>query len=91
VVTTVEQVGLAVTPYHVYVPSFGEWGFVLAGKAAVPRPEHLPDGLRFLTVPMLPSLLDFPSDMARVEVEPNRLSTQALVRYYESEWRGINR
>ncbi len=91
VVTTVEQVGLAVTPYHVYVPSFGEWGFVLAGKAVVPRPEHLPDGLRFLTVPMLPSLFDFPSDMARVEVEPNRLSTQALVRYYESEWRGINR
>jgi spermidine synthase len=91
VVATIEQVGLTAAPYHVYVPSFGEWGFVLAGKAAVPRPDHLPDGLRFLTVPMLPSLFDFPSDMARVEVEANRLSTQALVRYYESEWRGINR
>jgi len=26
-----------------------------------------------------------------VPVEPNRLNTQALVRYYEQEWDGINR
>ena len=50
IVATVEQAGLAVAPYHVYVPSFGEWGFVLAGQ----RPGHaspttLPAGLRFLT------------------------------------------
>jgi predicted membrane-bound spermidine synthase len=29
--------------------------------------------------------------MARVPVEPNRLHTQALVRYYEREWGAINR
>jgi hypothetical protein len=29
--------------------------------------------------------------MARVPVEANRLHTQALVRYYESEWRAITR
>jgi predicted membrane-bound spermidine synthase len=29
--------------------------------------------------------------MARLDVEPNRLNTQALVRYYEEEWRVINR
>ena len=32
IVTTIEQSGLAAAPYHVYVPSFGEWGFVLAGR-----------------------------------------------------------
>jgi spermidine synthase len=29
--------------------------------------------------------------MARVPVEPNRLNTQVLVKYYEQEWDGINR
>jgi DNA-binding FadR family transcriptional regulator len=26
-----------------------------------------------------------------IEAEPNRLNTQALVRYYEREWREVNR
>ena len=34
VVTTLESVGLVTTPYHALVPSFGEWGFVLAGRRA---------------------------------------------------------
>ncbi|MGC4081299.1 MAG: hypothetical protein QM736_04080 [Vicinamibacterales bacterium] len=91
IVETIEQAGLAVAPYHVYVPSFGEWGFVLAGRSAPARPASLPHDLRFLTMETLPELFTFASDMARVPVEPNRLNTQALVRYYEREWSAINR
>jgi len=32
IVETLKQAGLKTYPYHVYVPSFGEWGFVLAGQ-----------------------------------------------------------
>ena len=32
---TVKSVGLATEPYHAYVPSFGEWGFILASKGAL--------------------------------------------------------
>ena len=91
IVATIEQAGLSVAPYHVYVPSFGEWGFVLAGRQPPPRPRQLPDGLRFLTLGTLDDIFAFPRDMARVPVEPNRLHTQALVRYYEREWNAINR
>jgi spermidine synthase len=93
IVETIEAVGLTASPYHVYVPSFGEWGFVLAGRDAppAPMPEHLPDGLRYLTTATIPPLFEFPLDMARVPVEPNQLNTQALVRYYEQEWDTINR
>jgi spermidine synthase len=91
IVETIEQIGLRTSPYHVYVPSFGEWGFVLASRDELSRTADLPDGLRFLTPNMVPQLFDFPADMVRVDVEPNRLTTQALVRYYESEWRGVNR
>ncbi len=31
VVATLEDTGLKATPYHALVPSFGEWGFILAG------------------------------------------------------------
>jgi len=91
IVTTIEQTGLAVMPYHVYVPSFGEWGFVLAGRTAPHRPSALPPDLRFLTLDTIREMVDFPRDMARVPAEANRLHTQALVRYYEREWRAITR
>jgi spermidine synthase len=91
IVSTIEQAGLTVAPYHVYVPSFGEWGFALAGRTTAPLPATLPAGLRFLTLATVREMFAFPRDMARVPVETNRLHTQALVRYYEREWAAINR
>jgi spermidine synthase len=85
VVTTIESVGLRAAPYHAHVPSFGEWGFVIASRRPWRPPQQLPEGLRFLT-PALPPLFDFPRDMARVPAEVNRLSNQALVTTYEREW-----
>jgi spermidine synthase len=91
IVRTVEDAGFQSTPYHVYVPSFGEWGFVLATRSPYRPPATLPDGLRFLTNQTLPALFEFPLDMRPVSVEVNRLHNQALVRYYENEWKAVNR
>ncbi len=89
IVATLQRAGLATRPYHLYVPSFGEWGFVLAGPAPWTAPAALPGGLRYLTAAEVPRLFDFPLDMQPVPAEPNRLNDQALVRYYEDEWRAI--
>ncbi len=99
---TMRQAGFEVHPYHAYVPSFGEWGFVLGRAGAndaapapsVPRgqfhlPQALPAGLRFLNPQTMAQMFDFPGDMAPVEVEANRLNDQVLVRYYEQEWSAI--
>ena len=86
VVATIESVGLKATPYHAHVPSFGEWGYVIAGRRPYRLPTGLPAGLRFLTLESLPLLFDFPRDMARVPAEVNRLSNQVLVTTYEREW-----
>ena len=51
----------------------------------------LPSGLRYLTVAEVPRLFEFSTDMQPVAVEPNRLNTQVLVRYYEEEWDRVNR
>ncbi len=86
VATTVESVGLATAPYHAHVPSFGEWGYVIASRRPMRWPQALPEGLRFLDARSLPQLFDFPRDMARVPAEVNRLSNQVLVTTYEREW-----
>ncbi len=86
VVRTIESVGLTATPYHAHVPSFGEWGFVIASRRPWRLPPALPPGLRFLTPEGLPALFEFPADMQRVPAEVNRLSNQVLVLTYEREW-----
>ncbi|MCS7025670.1 MAG: polyamine aminopropyltransferase [Bryobacteraceae bacterium] len=91
VAETMKQAGFQVYPYHAYVPSFGEWGFILAGKRPYSPPQDLPSGLRFLTPAMLPQLFEFPADMGPVPAAPNRLNDQTLVRYYEQEWSRIAR
>jgi spermidine synthase len=91
VVATLEAVGLSTTPYHAHVPSFGEWGFVLAHRRPVREALSFPPGLRFLTVEGWPAMRQFPPDMARLPAEPNRLSNQALVRTFEEEWGRVAR
>jgi spermidine synthase len=71
------------------VPSFGEWGFVLAGTAPYDPPAAVPPGLRFLAASNIRDLFRFPNDMLPVDAEPNRLNDQVLVRYYEREWRDV--
>lgn len=90
VATTLEAVGLQTTPFHAHVPSFGEWGFIIAGRRPFRLATEFPKGLRFLTAQGLPAMLDFPPDMARVNTEPNRLSNQILVRTFEAEWGALH-
>jgi spermidine synthase len=86
VATTLEAAGLTTRGYHVYVPSFGEWGFVLASNRPIGAPGPLPAGLRFLTPRADALAFFFPPDMARRRVPVNRLDNQSLVREFEAEW-----
>lgn len=86
VVRSVEAAGLHARPYHAFVPSFGEWGFVLASTEEVAAPTHAPPGLRWLDDASMANLFAIAPDMAPLPVETNRLNNQMLVRYYEEEW-----
>jgi spermidine synthase len=87
VVATVESAGFVATPYHAFVPSFGEWGFIIAGRGEFRPPQGYSVETKFLTADITPALFQFPKDMSRVEAEPNRLNNQILVRYFEQEWK----
>ena len=88
---TIRAAGFHTRPYHAWVPSFGEWGYVLAAADDSPLAKHaLPEGLRFLSDTTLETLFVFPPDMDEVPAEVNKLNNQVLVRYYEDEWRRWN-
>jgi spermidine synthase len=87
IVATIEAAGLKATPYHALVPSFGEWGYVIAGREPYVPPARYEHDLRFLAPDVHPALFAFPKDMSRVRAEVNRLNNQVLVQYYESEWK----
>lgn len=83
---TLRACGLTTEPYHANVPSFGEWGFILASPRPLGDEWRLPGGLHFVDSANVAELSHFPPDMGRVATEVNRLNNQALVRYFESEW-----
>ncbi|MCG7656771.1 polyamine aminopropyltransferase [Wielerella bovis] len=92
VVATLEAAGLHTAPYHAYVPSFGEWGFVLASADNHFRlPEKVDVPATFLNTTTLRQMFDFPPDMARRNVEPNYLNNQKLVAYFEQDWADVMR
>jgi spermidine synthase len=87
VIRTMEAAGFHVQPYHATVPSFGVWGFAVAKLAPFEAPASVIPGLRFLDAHALKAMFLFSEDISTVPVEINRLDNQALVRYYEAEWR----
>ena len=92
VVATLEAAGFATAPYHAYVPSFGEWGFVLAAReGSLKAPERFDVPTRYLTSAEAAAMFRFPPDMARRPVKANYLNNQALVAYFAEDWARFSR
>ncbi len=84
--------GYQTYPYHTYVPSFGEWGFILAGgEAPFTPPAHYRLPMRYLNAEVTHEMFTFPPDMQRIPVEANHLNSQALVRYFDEDWHRVIR
>jgi spermidine synthase len=83
---TLEAAGFRTTPYHAYVPSFGEWGYVIATRKPYTPPKKYPDGLRYVSYETSREMFHFPADMSKVATKIQRLDDQALVRYFDQEW-----
>jgi spermidine synthase len=81
-VSTIETAGYAVTPYHVYVPTFGDWGFALARRGdAPPRPTMPPNPptLRFLNQSVLDAATIFAPDVRPRRLDPSTLEHPRVV------------
>lgn len=81
-ISTIESAGFAVTPYHVHVPTFGDWGFALAGLGTTPpKPAMPPDAprLRFLDQRVLDAATVFSDDIGRRPMAPSTLANPRIV------------
>jgi spermidine synthase len=81
-VSTIKAAGYAVTPYHVYVPTFGDWGFALARHGGeAPRPTMPPNAppLRFLSPSVLDAATVFADDVRPRTLEPSTLEHPRVV------------
>ena len=81
-VSTVEAAGFAVTPYHVDVPTFGDWGFTLAQRGPTPPTPKMPKDvppLRFLDQQVLDAATVFSGDVAAQRLEPSTLDHPRVV------------
>ena len=100
---TLEAAGFATLPYHDNVPSFGDWGWLLAWE-----PERRPgdlrraareiggfgleaDDLTYLTPEVFQAALAFGKGaLASQHDEPNRLMQPILLRFYlEESWKTL--
>ncbi|MRH42861.1 polyamine aminopropyltransferase [Aquibacillus halophilus] len=94
--TTIESTGLNVENFHVDIPSFGNWGFVMASRDAINVDDitiNVPT--RFLANDMLQSLSVFGKDEDNtilkangeiMELKPNTLIDPHLIQIYERAW-----
>jgi len=84
---TMETTGLETKPYHTYVPSFGEWGFVMASKFPIHFENYTPPkNLKYLNKEVLRRMEIFEKDIAKIPVEANGLSNHKLIDYYNEGW-----
>lgn len=77
-----------VTPYHVHVPSFGEWGFAIVTPADRDPSDGAPTvPTRYLDRDAWRAMFAFGRDVARpTEVEVNELSRPTLHEAYRRGW-----
>jgi spermidine synthase len=88
---TMREAGLATTPYHVDVPSFGDWGYVLATTSAPPPLRLGADvpPLRFLDQSVLTAARVFGRDLRHRDVEVSTLVKPRIIDYERQEWRDL--
>ncbi|TGB04065.1 polyamine aminopropyltransferase [Halobacillus salinus] len=93
---TVESTGLYTENLHVDIPSFGNWGFVMASREKIDVSElEIGVDTEFLSEEILPALTVFGKDEdgeivtsegKTVALKPNTLIDPHLIQKYESAW-----
>lgn len=78
-----------IRPFKVMVPSFGVWGFVMAGGAGAEPGLRTDVPRQFLEPEALPAMFYFPPDLREptdLNLQPNRLDRPVLLDYFLDEW-----
>jgi spermidine synthase len=83
---TLKKGGFNTLPYHTYIPSFGEWGYIIGYKEHFNQAQSYPTALKYISPVLFEQMCFFSKDMSDRPVEINRLNNQVLVQYFDQEW-----
>lgn len=81
---TIESEGFFVSPYHLQVPAFGDWGFNMASKKQLSQDLHFDVETRFLSSESAGALFYFGKDEMDESVAINQLTRPVLMDYYNT-------
>lgn len=81
---TMQSEGLYVKPYHLEVPSFGDWGFNMASAHEMDNHFEITVNTKYLSNENIPALFAFGKDEMAEDVEINRLTKPVLINYYNT-------
>ncbi len=89
--TTIDAAGLKTYPYHVYIPSFGDWGFVLGSRNDLdPKTIEIEVPTQYLEEDILESLFAFSKDLLDEDTAPSTLDKPVILSYYLKGWKYWN-
>ncbi len=73
--------------YQCYVPSFGNWGFVMASNVPIKwNSIEIKVPSRFVDTGYVQTMNQFPIDMSYLETDVNTIDTHVVKSYYEEGW-----
>ena len=79
---TLESDDFNVLPYHIQVPSFGDWGFNMASRSELSEYSEITVPTKYLTTDNSQAMFIFGKDEVAEDVEVNSLSKPILIEYY---------
>ncbi len=77
-------------PYRINVPSFGNWGFIVAKQSPIQFKFDTAVQTKFLEEKSFEHIFYFPKDTRIKEVLPNNIDQLILMEYYLEHWRSLN-
>ena len=84
---TVNKVFEQAKVYHSTIPSFGNWGFIMAANNEINSNFSLiPDNLKFLSKKQAEFSFLFPKDIIIAETKINTLDNPIILSYYLRDW-----
>ena len=86
---TMKSAGFKYTkPYHSYVPSFGDWGFILKEKKKIDESSiEINVPVKYIDKGIIRDLFYIPKDVRRENIQVSTLNNPQVLHYYLSGWK----
>lgn len=78
-------------PFHAYVPSFGDWGFIMASNTPISTTDFsIAPTTKFLTNQIAEKLFFFEKDLLVKSNDYSSLDSPKILAYYLDSWHAMN-